>query len=124
MMVWRIQYLSDQNVVLVKTQGDIPYEELPKQFSDAVRLAQKNNTNCYLFDDTELHINVSTLDIYDIPKMILATEISRSSRIAIAISPEENRIEDYQFLETVCVNQGLNVKFFSEIDKAYNWLIE
>lgn len=123
-MVWRIQYLSDRNVVLVKTQGDIPYEELLKQFSDAVRLAQKNNTNCYLFDDTELHINVSTLDIYDIPKMILATEISRSSRIAVAISPEENRIEDYQFLETVCVNQGLNVKIFSEMDKAYNWLIE
>lgn len=79
MMVWEIKYLKNKNLVVVKTVGDIPYIELPAQFSEAVRLAQENGSNRYLFDDTELHINVSTIDIYEIPKMILATQITRSS---------------------------------------------
>jgi hypothetical protein len=121
-MVWHILYFEEQHTIVIKTGGDIAYQELPQQFSEAVRLAREKETDRYLFDDTELHINVSTVDIYELPKMILAAGISRTSRIAVVVSPEENRLDNYRFLETVCVNQGLHVKVFLSHDEAYQWL--
>jgi len=67
MMVWEIQYFSDKNIVVVKTHGDIPYYDLTRQFEEAVCLAQEKGTNQFLFDDTDLHIQISILEIYEIP---------------------------------------------------------
>ncbi len=121
-MVWEISYSTHKRAVIIKTRGDIPYDDLPDQFQEAARLAQEVQTSLFLFDDTELHINVSTLDILEIPQLVFATGIPRSSRIAVVISPEENRIDNYKFLETVCVNQGLNVKIFATHAEAFAWL--
>lgn len=121
MMVWEINYQLDHYIIVIKTRGSISYQELPKQFEKAVVLAREVDTECFLFDDTELHINASTLDIFDLPKMILAAEIPRSGRIAVLVSPKENRKGNYHFLETLCMNQGLNVKVFFVIDEAIEW---
>lgn len=121
-MVWVIKYLPENQVVTIKTQGFIRYKELQGQFSEAVRIAQEANTNKFLFDDTELHIDVSTVDIYDIPKLLISAGVPRSSRIAVLISPQETGIQNYMFLETVCLNQGFNVKVFTSSEEAVLWL--
>ena len=123
-MVWFIRFSDETETVIVKTQGNIPYNDLPRQFAEAVELAQTHGTNLFLFDDTELHMAASTLDIYGIPKMMIAAGFPRSSRIAVVISPAESHPENYQFLETVGVNQGFRVKIFIALEQAYAWLME
>jgi hypothetical protein len=123
-MVWAIEYLPQYQVVIIKTHGDILYNELQGQFEEAVRMAQEADTDRFLFDDTDLHINVSTVDIYDIPKLLISAGVSRASRIAVVISPKDTGIENYRFLETVCQNQGFTVKVYTSLSRAYDWLTE
>ena len=122
-MIWEISCSPDQQVVIIKTHGAIPYHELPAQFEEAAHLARANDIDRFLFDETEMHINVSTIDIYDIPKLLIASGVTRTSRIAVVISTDENRVDNYQFLETVCVNQGLHLKIFFSLSKAFEWLM-
>lgn len=71
-MVWKISYLPDQKCVVVHTKGDIAYRDLPKQFEAARRLAQEADTYNFLFEDTEIHMDVSMVDIYELPKLLIS----------------------------------------------------
>jgi len=77
-----------------------------------------------LADYTEAILQLSTLEIYELPQ--IASEAGASSGIqlhelkrALVVKDDLN---DYQFFETVTINKGQNAKMFHDIDQAKQWL--
>ena len=81
-------------------------------------LVRKFGSNRLLYDDTELDIELSTLEIVDMSSWL----VDKRSRIAILISPDYKRIENYKFFETACRNRGVNLKLFFSKEDALEWL--
>lgn len=121
-MAWKVSYIPSFNIIYVKTKGDISQDEFSHQIREVETLAQKFGTNHFLFDDTELNIKLSTLEIIDISNWIKDVRDVKGSRIAVLISLEYKRVENFMFFETVSRNRGLNVKIFFSKSEALEWL--
>ena len=121
-MNWEVSYFPQSRVVTVKSRGFIPLDDFPERLRQAVRTARENQTHCFLFDDTEFDTQASTLTIYELPKLYAEAGFTRHDRIAVVISPHDTGLDDYQFFETVCVNQGFRVKLFFDLSEACQWL--
>ena len=66
---------------------------------------------------------ISTVDIYNLPKVLEGLGDSRKSRTAIVISPHSDSKKDFSFFETASLNQGFQVKLFFDVEKATEWLV-
>jgi len=94
--------------------------------SEAVKMLMENKTYLYFADYREAKLNLSTMDIYEIPKLLSDTFIPYGGSIyklkrAIVILKD---FEDYRFFENVTLNQGQNAKLFYDVDEAKKWLAE
>lgn len=121
-MGWKVQYSSHSKVVTLKSEGFIPLQDFPDRLRQVVRTARENQTNRFLLDDTEFDTQVSTLSIYELPKLYDEAGFSMQDQIAVVISPDDTGLDDYRFFETVCINQGFKVKLFFSLEEAYQWL--
>lgn len=117
-MAWKVKYIPSYKLIYIKMKGKVPADEFSDQFKEIEALVRKFGSNRLLYDDTELDVELSTLEIVDMSSWLVV----KRSRIAILISPEYKRIENYKFFETACRNRGVNLRlFFSEAD-ALKWL--
>ena len=72
-----------------------------------------------LIDYRNFNFTKNTFEIYARPQIVL--KITGTNRIMMAVLVE--RIDqDYRFLETVYLNQGITIKMFTEFEEAVNWL--
>jgi len=125
-MPYTIRYDPETRIIETKIHGVVKLSDFKAIFSDALRLAVENGSFLFLSDFREAHINLSTLDIYDLPKLLsdkalpLGVYVGELKR-AIVISES---FKDARFSEDVTTNQGQWIKFFHDIEKAKHWLTE
>jgi hypothetical protein len=92
--------------------------------AEIMRVAKEQDCFLVLTDAREGRIELSVMEIYDLPKVlagIAAAEgvrIGRFKRAAIVY----NDLEDFAFFETVSRNRGQNVVLFHEVAEAKKWL--
>ncbi len=70
--------------------------------------------------DVVLKADFTVLELYEVAQFIRDTFTRGSHRIALVAKPEH--ITPDKFVENVAVNRGLNLKAFSDIDAAREWL--
>jgi len=99
--------------------GPLNAAELPKFASDASAFLHEHGCTRILNDLREVDLELSTVDIYDIPNLVAGSGIERSVKRAVVFSRD---VGDYQFFETVSVNQGQFVRVFEDFDVAVTWL--
>lgn len=63
----------------------------------------------------------NVVDIYERPNILKFIGAILGIRIAEIVKPEHR--EHFRFLETVCVNQGFELRIFGERDEAVRWLL-
>lgn len=61
-----------------------------------------------------------TVDIYNVPHTASGAGVGNRCKRALVVSEHSS---DFHFLETAFLNQGHNVKMFTDIDKAMLWLL-
>jgi len=92
--------------------------------SESLQMVKEQNCFFILNDLREATVELSTMEIYELPKMILDT--FASSRLSVYrlkrafVAAKE--WADSKFFETVTLNRGQSVKFFVDIDEARKWL--
>jgi hypothetical protein len=103
----------------MKTKGTINERLLPTLFSMAATAHEKHACDRMLVDHRESGLRLNAAEIYWVPKKLEGHGIKRH-RAALLF----NRIgEDEKFLETVCANQGVQMKIFTDPDQALAWLM-
>jgi hypothetical protein len=121
-MAWQVQNLPDQEIILVKNSGYLTYQDFKDQSRDMAVLSEETQVYRILTDHTEVRSRISIADIYEFPKTYREAGLSSRSKIAVLISTEETRVDDYRFYETVCKNRGYYSKVFYRYEDALEWL--
>ena len=91
---------------------------------ESTMLSKESKCYLWLADYREATLNLSTFEIYDLPKLILeaATSLNiNATRIKRAIVILRDK-PNYEFAETVSLNRGQNIDLFDDIENARKWL--
>ena len=121
-MAWQLQNLPEQEIILVKNSGYLTYQDFKDQSKDMAVLSEKTQVFRILTDHTEVRTRISTADIYEFPETYREAGLSSRSKIAVLISTEDTRIDDYKFYEIVCQNRGVSSRVFFKYEDALEWL--
>ena len=120
-----IIYNSEMHIIESKFQKDLTFSEVKEFISEGARIAKENDCALFLTDYREVNLKLSTLEIYEVPKLMQDTFAStgfNARRLKRAIVVAKN-LKDFLFHETVTVNRGQNAKVFYDIDEAKKWLL-
>jgi hypothetical protein len=121
-MVWSVERLREQGVALVKLEGAVTEENLHQMGVEVFSNAKQWNIHKLLVDDRHVKPVLPTSTIFKLPALFGSLGLQRSTPVAIVHSEEAERHEDWRFFETVAYNSGFNIKLFSEMDEALQWL--
>jgi len=120
-----IIYNSEMHIIESKFQESLTFSEVKEFISEGARIAKEKDCALFLTDYREATLKLSTLEIYEVPKLMQETfastglNIRRIRRAVIAAKD----LKDYLFYETVTINRGQNAKVFYDIDEAKTWLL-
>ena len=125
-MSYTITHNSEAHVIETKVQGILAWDDARQIISNIIQVAKENNCFLCLSDYREAEIRLTTLEIYDVPKIISDISASQGLRAqdfkrAIIVKRD---LKDFHFFETVTLNSGQNAKLFQDIDEAKKWLSE
>ena len=121
-----IFYNSESHSIETKYQGIITFNEIRETFSEAIQIAQDVNCFLTLGDYRNANVNLSTLEIHRLPKVIsdiLAPSGIAPHKLKRAFVVAKN-LDDFHFFETVTLNNGQLAKIFQDIDEAKRWLLK
>lgn len=125
-MTHSVTYNRELGIIETRAQGKLMLSEAKEIISEIAQIALEQNCFLCLSDYRKATIEMSTLQIYDIPRILSDIVISfglHPGKFKRAIIAKESLI-DYQFFETVTMNIGQNIRLFQDIDKAKKWLFE
>ncbi len=116
-----ISYLSDDQIVVVKTHGYADAKS-SSEMVKSIMLAMKEHLSLRcLLDHTEINfVSGKTIEVFNRPEEIKNTGMPSNVRLA-AVIPERYK-DHFRFLETVCENRGISYRVFSNNTSAMNWL--
>jgi hypothetical protein len=119
MFEWTIEYLSDENILFLKSKGqmDVPFANA--MVKAIVEAAMEHQCSSHLIDHRETTFLFNLSDYYDRPSINEKLGISRKFKTAMIFA---QLTEDTRFMETVFINRGYNLRHFTDIDKAKAWL--
>ena len=123
-MPWTVEYDLELGIVDGRYVGRVTDDDFKEATAKAVGLAQANNTNRFLIDDSEWEGGASVLGLFELPTIYKELDTDRTSRAALVLPPPSRKAEvrDAQFFETVCQNRGWNVRVFRKREEAIEWL--
>ncbi len=119
-------YNSELHIIEIKYQGIIRLEEVKETFSEAVRMIQEVNCFLTLGDYRNAEVNLSTMEIHQLPKIIadlLAPSGITPYKLKRAFVVAKD-LDDFHFFETVTQNSGQQARIFRNIEEAKKWLFQ
>jgi hypothetical protein len=125
-MAHTVRYNPDLQIIVTWTQGEVTLSESKEIISEIIQLAVAQNCFLCLGDFRDETIKLSTLEIYDLPKIISNASTAQgipASRFKRAIVVKQGW-NDFHFYETVTLNHRQNIKLFEDIEEAKRWLLE
>ncbi len=121
-----VTYNSETHIVKTKAHGNLTLDEAKELIFDIGQVCVEKNCFLCLSDYREVILELSTLDIYSIPRLlsdILASMGLLANKVKRAVVVAKD-IRDFEFFETVTINSGQNIKLFQDIDEAKKWLLK
>jgi hypothetical protein len=124
-MTHTVAYNREYGFIETIAQGKLTANEAKEIISEIARVAREKNCFLYLSDYREATIEMSTLQIHDIPNVLsdLVTSLGlhpRQFKRAIVV---QKSYQDFYFFETVTLNAAQNIKLFQDINEAKAWLL-
>jgi len=120
-----VTYNSKLGLVETKAKGELGLEEAKEIIAQIGLVAKENSCFLCLSDYREVKLTLSTIEIYEIPKILSKTITSLSLAVfkfkrAIVFAKGSR---DFYFLETVTINNGQYAQLFEDMEGAKKWLL-
>ncbi|MBI3125798.1 MAG: hypothetical protein HYZ10_15485 [Ignavibacteriales bacterium] len=119
-------YNPEIGIIETKYSGIVTFNEIVEFSSEVILTAIENDCFLTLGDYSEAEVEITTLEIYKMPK-IIADKIAplgihpHKFKRAFVIAEHQ---KDFYFFETVTLNSGQNAKIFRTVEDARNWLLD
>ena len=120
-MPYKIVYDKEGDYILISVEGDFGLPILKDMAEDVASVIEQHGCNRILNDMRRAKFTAGTIDIYNMPKTARTSGIGMHCKRALVTSEQSS---DFHFLETVFLNQGHNVKIFTDIEEAMSWLLD
>jgi hypothetical protein len=121
-MEWEIIVHKDKKFVEIITKGFADKEsslEMAKNISETMRNLRFTRA---LVDHRNISsVSGAVIEVYERPKLFRIIGVLLGIKIAEIINPDH--LKHFQFLETVCRNQGFKFSIFYERPDAIKWLL-
>ena len=121
MFEWTIEYLSGEDILLLKSKGQMDVSSANAMVKAIADAARQYRCNHHLIDHRETTFAFSLPDYFERPIINEQLGISRLFKTAMVFSQLN---EDTVFMENVFRNRGYNLRHFKDIDEAKSWLKE
>ncbi len=118
-MAFSVSYDEGTEIILVEVIDKFDLEILKGLAVEVGKSIAKYGCRRILNDMRQATLTNDAFDIYGMPKSAQKAGVEFRCKRALVIKPGST---DFNFLETVFVNQGHIVKLFSDIDAATAWL--
>ncbi|MAY02495.1 MAG: hypothetical protein CMQ38_05900 [Gammaproteobacteria bacterium] len=120
-----VRYDADNSMILIEYHGVVHKTDVKSIRSRAIELTNEHQCHLSLTDFRDATFELSTLDIVELPestsKAYSENDLSVANvKRAIVVG---DGAEELEFLETVSINRGQNVKLFHDFDQAKAWLL-
>lgn len=113
----------EEEILIVKVSGQFTLKAALDVRDKAVRILREKQINRKILDIQEADLDVSVTDVYSFFRSFYAA-YPVNFRHAYVTSAENYYPEIIAFCKTVAQNQGINVKWFTDIDEARAWLMK
>ena len=125
-MQWKILFEEKSGIVCIYNSGDLTVDDIKNQVKETASYMNKHDSKRVLVDYRIFRSNIPISHIYDLPKFYKEIHFPLSAKVAFLIPVDVSGIfkENFNFFETVCLNNGYNVRLFSKEDEARKWLLE
>jgi hypothetical protein len=125
-MTHTVIYNPALGIIETVAQGNLNLSEAKEIIYEITQIAVDKDCFLCLSDYRKATLAMSTLQIYDIPKIlsdIVTSAGLRPSKFKRAVIAEKSS-KDYHFFETVTLNMGQHIRLFQDIEEAKKWLFE
>ena len=99
---------------------DLDLGTLQDLAQDIFKEIERHGCNRILNDIQQARLTKGPFETYNMPGLARHVGVGLSCKRALLVSDVST---DFHFLETVFLNQGHNVKLFTDSDKAPHWLL-
>jgi hypothetical protein len=121
-MEWNIEVRKDQGYVEIRTRGVADKEASLGMASALSAVMRENRVTRALIDHRALDgVAGGVSDVYERPRLLRLIGAILRIRLAEVVRPEH--LEHFAFFETVCRNQGFELRVFHNRDEGVMWLL-
>ncbi|MBN1379153.1 MAG: hypothetical protein JXA04_07935 [Gammaproteobacteria bacterium] len=122
-MSYTISPSEDGEYIVLKVNGEIDRVTALRYNLEAHTLGKKLKISKYLFDVTEARHKGSAVEDYQFAHSDMSgmKEIDKTARIATLAAPDDH---SHDFIETVSRNAGFDMKLFTRLDEAIQFLTD
>ena len=118
-----IQYdfdiMNESGVLRITLRGAIDGASAHQITTEAINIATEHDLTHFLYDLREAQLNMGLTELYSLPRQFPASQVHR---IAALIKKSDDRIDDWQFLEDVERNIGIQMQLCTSEQEALDWL--
>ena len=120
-MSYELSFKHQPDYLYVQVTGVRTIENIIAMAKDFLAVLDKNGYRKVLLDVRGMTGGLDPLNAYKLGKKDVQ-ELKRPSQLKVSIFDLEENRERFEFMENVAVNAGLNLRIFSDVDKAMEWL--
>jgi hypothetical protein len=117
-----VEHLQDLGIVCIVNDGLVTAEDFEQQVRQSWSLALEHGVRAVLVDNRRMRTTSSLADIFNLPKLYETIGVDALTRIAVIVSVDPKRKENYVFYENICRNRGWDVRLFEDRRLAIDWL--
>ena len=124
-MTHTVVYNPGLGIIETTAQGTLTLSEAKEIILEIAQLGKEKNCYLCLSGYREAAVDMTTLQIHDLPEVVTNTVNSlglRPGQFKRAIVVKHS-FPDYRFFETVTLNPGQNIRLFEDTDEAKKWLL-
>ncbi|MCP4705624.1 MAG: hypothetical protein GY865_13575 [candidate division Zixibacteria bacterium] len=119
-MKYKIAYNSDKKYITADIVGDIELEPLKQFISDTADFLKKHNCQRIIHDLRSASVNMTIIEIDEVPQLAMQFGIDPSLKRALVISDD---FKKYNFFESASRSKRQNVKIFKNYAEAEKWIL-
>ena len=121
-MPWTIHLLETPPAIAVKASGPMKLVLVKQIAAEALAEAAAHGVHRFLVDDREMVPLLSTLEIYELPDTLARLGLDKRDRVAVVYASTAPKAGDFSFFEDTAVNRGFDVRLFTDVNLALDWL--
>ena len=120
--LYDVTFTVNNDILSADTKGRRTLDVVLSIAQETIAACKDHNTQKVLIDVRKLEGRLSTIDAYNIPAEYFKDMRDPMIIKKVAIIELEEFVEEYRFFENVAVNRGYNLRVFSDITIALEWL--